>query len=41
MCYKTGQVYLLLTGELPPVPETMRKAPRAHGANTPSLDLDG
>ena len=31
----------LRAGELPPVPEAMRKAPRARKAETPSLDLDG
>ena len=31
----------LRAGELPPVPEEMRKAPRARKAETPSLDLDG
>ena len=30
-----------LAGELPPVPEEMRKAPRARKADTPALDLDG
>ena len=31
----------LRAGELPPVPEAMRKAPRARKAETPSLELDG
>ena len=31
----------LRAGELPPVPEEMRKAPRARKAGAPSLDLDG
>ena len=31
----------LRAGELPPVPDEMRKAPRGRKADTPALDLDG